>query len=265
MTTPHTSSEPQLSGMIDQHGQAVPLDVRQDGRPSGLVSPGKRTRFKIRAGALAYRVNRVVLPECPEHWHVCDISIGGQSVFVALGDSPEEDGVPGEVFAAKVDDCFVRFMPCQPCMDLVFDVTYHGPIEGGAPFYCHLQCTAPYTNEVSGSLELQLVDKWKDLAWRAMNAAALVTLVTSIDYPDALDVYVMIQQVLEGTSSKEQRCLLVRALEDRKEHLTGLAKDGDASPDPNLARAAQGLLPAVRTALGMLTKLPEFGPTVDAS
>jgi hypothetical protein len=150
--------------MIDQHGQAVPLDVRQDGRPSGLVSPGKRTRFKIRAGALAYRVNCIVLPECPEHWHVCNISIGSQSVFVALGDSPEEDGVPGEVFAAKNDDCFVRFMPCRPCVDLVLDVTYHGPIVGGAPFCCHLQCTATCANEVAKSDEPQFVGKWKDLA-----------------------------------------------------------------------------------------------------
>jgi hypothetical protein len=130
--------------MVDQHDQAVALDVLQDGRPAGLVSPGKRTRFKIRASTLAYRVDRMILPECPEDWHILDICAGGSSQFVAKGDSPEEDGAPGELFAVSAKDCFVRFVTIQVAMDLVLDVTYHGPIVEGAPFCCHLQCTVAY-------------------------------------------------------------------------------------------------------------------------
>jgi hypothetical protein len=170
----------QLIRMVDQHGKAVPLSIWQDGQPASLVLPGKRTRFKIRAGVLAYRVNRIVLPECPENWHVYDISIGGLSMFVARGDSPEEDGVPGEVFAAGVIACFVRFTTCQNSMDLVLDVTYHGPVEGGAPFCCNMECTAAYAgevpvyankvpatyanyaNEVPENPDSSLVGKWKD-------------------------------------------------------------------------------------------------------
>lgn len=137
--------------MVDQHGKAVPLDVLQDGLPASLVLPGKRTRFKIRASTLAYRVNRMVLPECPENWNICDISIGGQSMFLARGDTLEDDGVPGEVFSAGVHDCFVRFITCQNSMDLVLDVTYHGPVEGGAPLCCHMECTAVYAGEVIGT------------------------------------------------------------------------------------------------------------------
>jgi hypothetical protein len=33
-------------------------------------------------------------------------------------------------------------------MDLVLDVIYHGPVEGGAPFCCHMECTAAYVGEV---------------------------------------------------------------------------------------------------------------------
>jgi len=169
--------------MVDQHGKAVPLSIWQDGQPASLVLPGKRTRFKIRAGVLAYRVNRIVLPECPENWHVYDINIGGLSMFVARGDSPEEGGVPGGVFAAGVRKCSIGFMTCQNSMDFVLDVTYHGPVEGGAPFCCHMECTAAYAgevpvyankapadyaNEVSAVHEVlenpdsALVGKWKD-------------------------------------------------------------------------------------------------------
>ena len=180
----HSSSAPQHIRMIDQHGQAVPLDVRQDGLTPGLVSPGKRTRFKIRTGAVAYRVNSIVLPEGPEDWHVHNIYVGSQPQFSSLGDSPNDDGVPGAIFAASSADSFFSFQTTQACMDLVIDVAYHGPVEGGALFCCHLQCTAAYADDVS------LIDKWKakwrDLAWRTVNAASLVTLVTSVDCYEAL-------------------------------------------------------------------------------
>jgi hypothetical protein len=134
MTTPHIR-------MIDQHEFLVELEVRQDGKAPGLVAPGKRTRFKLRARA--YRVESLVLPECPEHWLVHDICVGTRSQFTAKGDSPEEDGVPGEVFASGTES-FLRFETTQTAMDLVLDVSYHGPMEAGAPFCCHLRCTAAY-------------------------------------------------------------------------------------------------------------------------
>ena len=148
-------------------------------------------------------------------------------------------------------------------MDLVLDVAYHGPVGGGAPFCCHLQCTAAYADDVS------LIDKWKakwrDLAWRTVNAASLVTLVTSVDCSEALAAHAAIQQILDGTASQEQRNALVSALEDRERHLFDISKDGAESPDPALARAALALLPAVRTALGMLTHLPKFLTDIEAS
>lgn len=257
MTTPRNNS---AIRMIDQHGQAVPLNVRQDGRSPGLVSPGKRTRFKIQAGALAYHVNRIVLPEGPEDWHVYGIYVGSQLQFSSLADSPDEDGVPGDIFSGDVPDNFITFQTVQASMVLVLDVAYHGPVGEGAPFCCHLQCTAAYADDVSESRATQLVGKWKDLAWSTVNAAALVSLVTSVDYSEALEAYAAIQQVLEGTASPERRAELTSVLEDRERHLIDLSKDGDASPDPALARAAQSLLSAVRAALRVLTKRPEFGP-----
>jgi hypothetical protein len=274
MTTPHNSGALQLIRMIDQHGQAVPLDVRQDGRSPGLVSPGKRTRFKIRAGALAYRVNRLVLPESPEDWHVYGIYVGSQLQFSSLADSPDEDGIAGGAFSADFHDNFFSFQITQTAMNLVLDVAYHGPVEGGAPFCCHLQCTAAYANNVSLRRESELIGKWKDLAWHTvygrsednfLSPAALIALVTSVDYPEALNAYNDIQQVLNGTVSQERSAGLARVLEDRERHLIDLSKSGGASSDPALALAAQSLLPAVRAALGTLTKRPEFGPTVDVA
>jgi hypothetical protein len=37
-------------------------------------------------------------------------------------------------------------MTCQIGMDLELDVTYHGPVDAGAPFCCHVQCTVLMTN-----------------------------------------------------------------------------------------------------------------------
>jgi hypothetical protein len=121
MPTSHNSGPPHLIRMIDQHGQAVPLDVRQDGRVPSLVSPGKRTRFKIRVGALAYHVNRLVLPESPEDWHIYSIYVGSQLQFSSLADSPDEDGITGAAFSAAFHDSFFSFQIAQAAMDLVLE------------------------------------------------------------------------------------------------------------------------------------------------
>jgi hypothetical protein len=111
-----TTSQPQHIRMIDQHGQAVDLDVRQDGRAPGLVPPGRRVRFKIRAPVLAYRVSRLVLPEAPDDWHVYDIYVGAQSQFSNLGDTSEGDGCPGGVFAPQMPS-MISFATVQTAMD----------------------------------------------------------------------------------------------------------------------------------------------------
>jgi hypothetical protein len=145
-------------------------------------------------------------------------------------------------------------------------------VEGEAPFCCHLQCTAAYPSSVSKRRESEFIGKWKDLVWRTvyghsgdnfLSPAALIALVTSADYPKALDAYIGIQQVLNGTVSQERSAELARVLEDQERHLTDLSKNGGANYDPALALAAQSLLPAVRAALGTLTKRPKLGPTVD--
>jgi len=81
----------------------------------------------------------------------------------------------------------------------------------------------------------------------------LVALITSVDCVDTVDALVSIRSALEGTSQASLR----RILEDRESLLADLAKDdlakdGAARPDPALTHAAQSLLSAVRTALGVL-------------
>ncbi len=152
MTPPQPPAVPDDSSlvrMIDQHGQPVALDVRQDGRAPGLVPPGRRVRFRVRTDTLAYRIHRLVLPECPQDWHVYDVYVGSRSQFSGVNpaDIPENDGVPGEMFSAQVSDDFVRFETVQTAMDLTIDVAYRGPVTGGAPFACHLQSTVVYGDE----------------------------------------------------------------------------------------------------------------------
>jgi hypothetical protein len=135
-----------LVRMVDQHDHAVAIDVLQDGRPPTLVRPGRRTRFKIRANALAYRIERVVLGDC-EDWHVHDVCVGGRSQLTNKGDSPEEDGFPGAVLSPDAVDCFLSFETTQTAMDLVFDVSYVGPLSDGAAFACSLAVHAAYGDE----------------------------------------------------------------------------------------------------------------------
>ncbi len=155
--------------MTDQHGQAVALDVRQDGKQPGFVPPGRRVRFKIRARTLAYRVEHVVLGDC-EHWHVHDVRVGGQSQLSSVGDSPEEDGFPGAVFSPDAVGCFLSFETVQTAMDLVFDVAYRGPAPDGALFDCSLRCTAAYGDERDDEVAVaerasgpQFVGRWGSL------------------------------------------------------------------------------------------------------
>lgn len=160
-------NESQRIRMVDQHGRVVPLDVRQDGRPPGLVHPGRRTRFKIRAETLAYRVEQVVLGDC-EHWHVHDVRVGSQSQLVSVGDSLDEDGFPGAVLSSDAVGSFLSLETVQTAMDLVLEVSYRGPAPDGAPLDCSLRCTAAYGDErddTEGSLRSpgqgpELVGRW---------------------------------------------------------------------------------------------------------
>lgn len=145
-TNQNQGAEPQLIRMTDQHGRAVRLDVRQDGKRPGLVPPGRRVRFKIRAHALAYRVELVALGDC-EHWHVYDVRVGNRSQFTNAGDSPDEDGIPGAVFSPGASSSYLSFETVQTGMDLVLDVAYCGPAPDGAPLDCSLRCTAAYGDE----------------------------------------------------------------------------------------------------------------------
>lgn len=133
----------QLIHMVDQHGRPVALNVRQDGRPPGLVRPGRRARFKIRAEALMYRVERVVLGDC-EDWHIHDVCVGGRSQLTNKGNSPEEDGFPGAALSPDAVDCFLSFETTQTAMDFVLDVSYVGPAPDGAALACSLTVHAVY-------------------------------------------------------------------------------------------------------------------------
>lgn len=138
--TQNQHAEPQLICMTDQHGRSVALNVRQDGKQPSLVPPGRRVRFKIQAHALAYRVGRVVLRDS-KHWHIHDIRVGSRSQLSSVGDSPEEDGFPGEVLSADIAGCLLSFETVQKGMDFTLDVTYRGPEPDGVPLNCVLWCT----------------------------------------------------------------------------------------------------------------------------
>ena len=143
MTHSNPGAESQSVRMVDQRDQDVPIDVRQDGGPPGLVPPGKRVRFKIRANALAYRIDRVFIRDC-EHWHVYDVRVGSQSQFLSVGDSSDQDGIPSAAFSSETLCCFSPFETVQAGMELALDVAYCGPVTEGAPFHCLLRCWAAY-------------------------------------------------------------------------------------------------------------------------
>ena len=98
-TNSNQGTEPQFIRMVDQRDRDVALYVRQNGGPPGPVTPGKLARFKIRTNALAYRIDRIFIREC-ENWHVHDVRVGSQSQFLSVGDSPEQDGIPGAAFSS---------------------------------------------------------------------------------------------------------------------------------------------------------------------
>ncbi len=139
-----TATQTQLIRMVDQHGQIVDLDIRQDGQPPGLVAPGRRTRFKIKIrarGVVAFAVDSMVLPESPRDWHVHDVRVGTRSQLLLLADSPEEDGIPGSAFSSEATTRAVSFETCQAAQELSLDVAYRGLLPGGAPLVCLLRCT----------------------------------------------------------------------------------------------------------------------------
>lgn len=140
--------EPMRSGdvirFVDQNGEAITIDVRQDGGDLQWVPRGKRTRIKIRHQVSALRIERIAVTNASD-WRVNDIKVGGLSQFadlLQLGDTVDEDGVPADLLAEAEFDGFVAFHTAQAAMDIDFDVTYHGPNPEGQPFACTVQCMA---------------------------------------------------------------------------------------------------------------------------
>lgn len=129
---------------VDQDGEAITIDVRQDGRELGWVPRGKRTRFKIRTQTVALRIDGIAIGN-PDEWRVNDIKVGGFSQFSDLcqqGDTVDMDGVPADVFDSPAcNDFLMPFHTVQTAMDIYFDVTYHGSNPEGQPFVCSVQCT----------------------------------------------------------------------------------------------------------------------------
>lgn len=133
---------------VDQNGEAIAIDVRQDGKEPRRVPRNQRTRIKIRPRpqTLALRIERIAIGNADE-WRVNDIKIGGLSQFSDLqhlGDTVDDDGVPADVFGSDAFDNLMAFHTAQTAMDIDFDVTYHGPNPEGQPFACTVQCTAAF-------------------------------------------------------------------------------------------------------------------------
>jgi hypothetical protein len=140
---------------IDQHGNDVPITVKQDGGPPGWVKPGRRTRFKIRPQTIALRIERIEL-DTPKDWLVNDLRIGAKSQFPLYGgtatrsihneDTPEQDGIDGEILCDAGPDIQPdnRFDTAQTAMDIIFDVVYRGSNPEGQPMICTIHCTAAY-------------------------------------------------------------------------------------------------------------------------
>jgi hypothetical protein len=127
---------------VDQNGNAIAINVRQDGGELRWVPRGKRTRFKIRQNEIALRIERIAIGNAHE-WRINDIKIGGFSQFSDLcqpGNTADDDGVPADLLAS---DAFNgrSFHTAQTAMDIYFDVTYHGSNPEGQPFACTVQCT----------------------------------------------------------------------------------------------------------------------------
>lgn len=87
---------------------------------------------------------------------------------------------------------------------------------------------------------------------------ALIALVMPTDWSDALNVYATAREALEANGDDRSRGTIdamTRSLEDHAQHLAELAQRGDASPDPDLARAASEMLAVVQTAKIALARL----------
>lgn len=131
---------------VDQNGEAIAINVRQDGEEPRRVPRNQRTRFKIRPQTSALRIERIAIGNADE-WRVNDIKIGGFSQFSDLtqqGDTVDEDGIPADVLASDAFSDLLAFHTAQTAMDIDFDVTYHGPNPEGQPFACTVQCTAAF-------------------------------------------------------------------------------------------------------------------------
>lgn len=120
---------------IDQNGEKIALDIKQDGEAVGWVKPGRRTRFQIRTKCVGLRIEKIVLDHC-EDWQVNDIAVHGRSQLAghhyAMAPRPEEDGVPGVVFGAGLPS-ELTLETLQTAMIFTIDVTYKGANPEGQP------------------------------------------------------------------------------------------------------------------------------------
>lgn len=238
--------------MIDSEERPIEFDARQDGGPLGLIRPGRRTRLKIRPRAVACRVDRMILGPDPLHWNVCDIRVGGQCQFTS--DAPEDDGIPGDMFSAEARGSFVSFSTLQVAMDLTLDVTYVGPDPDGAALACVLSCTvAREDGAMDAPPGTEFVGSWDDLRLgdgvaTPVSNVALVALVASINWSDAVLAYAAARRVLEGEGEppEDETKSLAQSLRGAEGYLSSFV-EGEGDParpgwNPDLASAARGLL-----------------------
>lgn len=140
---------------LDQGGHEVPITVKQDGGPPGWVTPGRRTRFKLRHYGVALRIERIAIGPNPKDWLINDLRIGGKSQFplhsgnahhsIHGEDTPEQDGIDADVLCATGPNIRAdsdRFDTAQTAMAIIFDVVYRGPHPEGQPFTCTIHCMA---------------------------------------------------------------------------------------------------------------------------
>lgn len=135
--------------------ESPPLVARHEALPmstgSRCVKPGVTAQITSRPQRPVFRPMRVFVSEfSPQYkapwwkrlwpwykapktngsadWLINDITIGNRSQFAQAG------SLPGDLFGRSAADSFVTFDEMQAGMDIVFIVTYIGPIKTGCPF-----------------------------------------------------------------------------------------------------------------------------------
>lgn len=91
------------------------------------IAPNSSAQITARPHRGDFRPERLII-SCPQDWIVNDIVIDGVSQFSQSGD------VPGEMFAAESQGCWVRFEEVPRRGEFQIVVTYIGSNSEGAPF-----------------------------------------------------------------------------------------------------------------------------------